>query len=77
MAKNEKNEWTPLGEKYPPKKGYYIITYCTPRGKLHTAVRWFSGPIISDGRYFRGWFAEVDIRDIITAWMPMPKPYND
>lgn len=70
--KHEKTaqQWIPCSERLPERADNVIICY---KAGDYT--------LVSTGRYlykFKMWYVDVvgDLRDGVTAWMPLPEPYR-
>lgn len=63
-------KWIPCSERVPERADNVIICY---KAGDYT--------LVSTGRYlykFKMWYVDVvgDLRDGVTAWMPLPEPYQ-
>ena len=57
-------EWIPYSERLPEEEGSYLLTSKTASGISYVRP----GLLYSDGKFGN--------HDCITAWMPMPLPYQ-
>lgn len=63
ILRNIKTDWIPVTERLPEERGEYLIT--TTDGQVDKCF------FIGKGeRYFFG------MHEYVTAWMPLPKPYE-
>ena len=69
-SEQPKTHWIPCSERLPERADNVIICY---KAGDYT--------LVSTGRYlykFKMWYVDVvgDLRDGVTAWMPLPEPYR-
>ena len=69
-AAQPETHWIPCSERLPERADNVIICY---KAGDYT--------LVSTGRYlykFKMWYVDVvgDLRDGVTAWMPLPEPYR-
>ena len=67
------NEWIPVEESLPKENGYYLITAPSCMDKKMTTMELY----FNDGE----WLIDMDdatfmYKEFVTAWMPLPKPYE-
>jgi len=60
--------WIPVTERLPEKEGEYLVTWKWEDGELHIGTNSWSPKA-------QNWAAFRTIAEI-TAWMPLPKPYE-
>lgn len=58
-------DWTPMSERLPDEGGPYLVCW--------------DGKTVGEGFFINGHFRLYgEIKDhLITAWMPLPKPYKE
>lgn len=65
ILRNLKMDWIPVTERLPDKEGDYFTT----------KINDFDEPILGMTYYRKGWGWSTSYK--ITAWMPLPKPYEE
>lgn len=63
-AEPKKGKWIPVTERLPEEQGSYLVTY------------YFKGRWVVGIDYFRPKKDDWKQHNYITAWMPLPEPYN-
>lgn len=68
-----KREWIPCSERLPSEQGQYLVTFPLCNGDPWVYVLSFS-----KGKFYETDDEWGDIEyDDVTAWMPLPKPYEE
>ncbi len=67
----ETPQWTPCSEKMPEDRRDVLVT-CFIHENWQTKIGYWNGDSWVISAYEKRWIDELEV----TAWMPMPKPYN-
>lgn len=59
--------WIPVTERLPEEAGTYLVTLEYKEHGTGITTLWFHGSL--------GW--DMRVADVVTAWMPLPKPYRE
>lgn len=66
MNKKFKSNWTYIRDAYPPRQGYYLVSWQF-KNKYH------ENPPSVDKVFFRGKTSWAKHEEYIYAWMPLPE----
>ena len=71
-------EWVSVDDRLPDKDGCYIVTACDEGCSCGDGI-WYDTVVIEAEHYKGEWSwnengTEYDITDLVTHWMPLPKP---
>lgn len=75
QVERPKGKWIPVSERLPEESGYYLVNvFIEDCYFSEVCVRWFAHP--DDYSITAGEWRECADDELVTAWMPLPKPYK-
>ena len=78
-------KWIPVTEELPDKPDEYLVTMKTQH-ILYSPVRPYESTVLYQRETIKAYYCKkvwsldggrTDITDVVTAWMPLPRPYYD